>query len=338
MMAPGSEYAPESVWAACDAMGCRFEIVIADPQPERRSGGVGFLRAVCEEAIGTIKDWHARLSAFDPGSVVSQLNREAATNPVRVTDDVLAVLLAAARVHADSRGAFDITVGPLMRHWGFRGPLDSEDTTSDNGRPGEPAWGMPHVRVDAGSGMVWFDRPGLELDLGGIAKGLALDDAADVLRDAGVRSAILHGGTSTAVAVGPTGGHPAFNVALGPEADAPVVELRDSALSVSAPHGRVVERDGHRLGHVIDPRSGRPTDSARLAGVIGPSAMVCDAWSTALLVLGDAPDSLSAELSTILNDAGGRWRTTGPAAERIRFRDQAGHEQQPGLSSSDPVD
>lgn len=337
-MAPDSAHAPDSVWAACDAMGCRFEIVITDPETETNSGGVGFLRAVCEESIEVIRDWHTRLSAFDAGSVVSQLNREAATNPVRVADDVLAVLLASARVHADSQGAFDITVGPLMRRWGFRKPTASEDPAETTAPPGEAIWGMPHVQIDAGTGLISFDQPGLELDLGGIAKGLALDDAAAVLRDAGVGCAILHGGTSTAVAIGPPPGHPAFRVALGSDADAPVVELRNAAISVSAPHGRVVEHEGQSLGHVIDPRTGKPTSSARLAAVIGPSAMICDAWSTALLVLGRTPDSLSAKLSTILYDAEGRWHRTGPAAERIRFRDQTGHEQQPGMNPTDPVD
>ncbi|MFT5422324.1 MAG: thiamine biosynthesis lipoprotein [Phycisphaerales bacterium] len=312
MPGPDSEHSP--VRAACDAMGCRFEICITDPV---ETDGVGFLRAVCEEAIEVITDWHRRLSSFDRGSVVSQLNRDAATAPVRVADDVMALLLACARVHEASGGAFDITVGPLMRRWGFRGPVAS--TVAE--QPGA-VWGQPQVRLDPEAGLVWFDRPGIELDLGGVAKGLALDDAAQVLRDAGVRSAILHGGTSTAIAIGPPPESPSMLIALGPEADAPVVELRDSALSVSAPHGRVVEREGQILGHVIDPRTGSPTDSARLAAIVGPSAMRCDAWSTALLVLDKAPDSLSAELSTILCDAVGRWKITGPTSERIRFRRQ----------------
>ena len=307
---------PLPVRAACEAMGCRFEIVITDPGPE--AGGVGFLRAVCEDAIMVIKDWHDRLNAFSQGSIVAQLNAEAARGPVRVSDDVLELLAVCAQVHHQSGGAFDITVGPLMRRWGFRGSANPDDPT--------PAWGQAHILLDPESGQAAFDQPGIEVDLGGVAKGLALDDAAEILREAGVAGAILHGGTSTAIAIGPADPDDAFNIALGPEPEAPVFPLRDSAISVSAPHGRVSRCDGQEHGHVIDPRSGKPSRAAKTAVAHGSNAMLCDAWSTALLVMGQVPrensgtGSLPSDMTGMLCSREGEWAFVGPASDLIRDR------------------
>jgi FAD:protein FMN transferase len=139
---------------------------------------------------------------------------------------------------------------------------------------------------------VRLEGPGTRIDLGGIAKGHALDQAGALLRSHGVTSALLHGGTSSVVAIGAPGapgGPDGWRVALGPGPGAATVTLRDEALSVSAasPPGNA--------GHIVDPRTGRGVEEARRAAVVGPSARLADAWSTAATVLGARPPGCGPE-------------------------------------------
>ena len=154
-----------------------------------------------------------------------------------------------------------------------------------------------------------FLREGVMLDLGAVGKGYAIEQATQLLREAGVTSALLHGGTSTVSAVGQPAEADAWKIALhhpNPENVQPLgtIPLKDEALSVSAVWGRSFQADGKTFGHVLDPRTGRPVSRALLAAVILPSATETDALSTALLVGGpEEHDSIAAlrpEMKTLL--------------------------------------
>jgi len=155
------------------------------------------------------------------------------------------------------------------------------------------------VLLDQAGFRIGLRRGGVLLDLGSIGKGYALDRAAEVLREAGVESALIHGGTSTVVAIGAPPDMGAWKIALevprpdphtGPDplSSEPlaVVELVDAALSVSAVTGKGFTADGRFHGHVMDPRRGEPVSRAWMAGVVLSSATESDALSTALLVEG----------------------------------------------------
>ena len=135
------------------------------------------------------------------------------------------------------------------------------------------------------------------LDLGGVGQGYAVERGVELLREAGVVSALFHGGTSTVSAIGHPPEAEAWSVAIEkPPAplgnilfpDPPIVQLKDESLSISAVWGRHFQSDGKNFGHVIDPRTGQPVTDAWLAAVILPSATETDAFSTALLTLGAA--------------------------------------------------
>lgn len=264
------------------AMACRFELVL-------HGEDAVWLRAAGEEALEEIGRLERQLSIFDSASEVSRLNARAAQGPVRVSTALFHLLERAKALHHQTDGAFDLTIAPLMRAWGFfrnSGHLPDPDLLDDaRGRTG-----MDLVELDASSRTVHFQKNGVMLDFGAIGKGYAVDEAIRVLREAGVDQAFLHGGTSTMYALGTPPNEAAWKVAIPrPDSDdepLAIVQLQNESLSVSAVWGKAFEAGGRTYGHVLDPRLGRPVDGAVLAAVAAPSATVSDALSTAHLVDG----------------------------------------------------
>ncbi len=286
-----------TVRLARHAMATRFEIVLYGEDSVA-------LRAAGEEALNEVERLEAQLSPYLSGSEISHLNARAAREPVRVSPPLFALLQHAKRLSEETGGAFDITIAPLIRCWGFMG---------GNGRIPDPrelaearaTIGMRRVHLDPEDGTVRFERDGVVLDLGAIGKGYAVEAAAEILREAGVASALIHGGTSTVYALGRPPDPECWKVAIAmpplsvwssasrlaePGSGTPnpqwTVSLHDEAMSVSAVWGKSFEMEGKTFGHVLDPRNGRPVSGAMLAAVVSPSAMETDALSTALLVLG----------------------------------------------------
>jgi len=264
------------------------------------------LRAAGEEALDEIERLESQLSLYRPGSEIARLNASAAKQPVKVSPTLFALLQQAKKLSEQTGGAFDITIAPLVRAWGFM--------TGDGHLP-EPAAlteararvGMHLIRLNAEDFTVRFDREGVMLDLGAIGKGYAIERAAELLREAGVSSALLHGGTSTVYAIGQLPDGSAWKVAVGKPhkraaveatskgliggtdrgvAPLAVVPLKDEALSVSALSEKCFQAEGKTFGHVLDSRTGNPVHGPVLAAVVLPSATETDALSTALLVLG----------------------------------------------------
>ncbi len=273
-----------TVAVALNAMATRFEIAL-------HGENSASLRAAGEEALEEIERLEAQLSLFKPSSEISQLNARAAREPVRVTPTLFALLEHAKKLSEETDGAFDITVAPLMWCWGLmqrEGKIPSPEELADS----RSKVGMHLVHLNRADLTVRFAREGVMLDLGAIGKGYAIERAAELLREAGVTGALLHGGTSTVHAIGHPPDSDAWKIAI----EQPLqkeekillatVQLKDESLSVSAVYGKSFEADGKIYGHVIDPRTGQPVSGALLAAVISPAATETDALSTALLTLG----------------------------------------------------
>ncbi len=266
---------------ALAAMATRFELVL-------HGSDAMALRAAGEAALAEIRRLEEALSFYRPTSELSRLNRRAAAGPVTVTPQLFGLLRHARKLHSRTNGAFDVTIGPLMKCWGFTGSGGARPT-EDAIERARSVTGMGLVEMDAARRTVRYQRAGVQIDLGAIGKGFAIEEAISVLRSCGIEHAFLHGGTSSMAAMGRPPGESAWKVAVAvPESDqvAAVVHLSNEALSVSAPSGKAFREGSSTYGHVLDPRAGRPVQRARLAAVVHASPTVCDALSTALLVLG----------------------------------------------------
>lgn len=273
----------EPVRLALHAMATRFELALhGDDRARLRSAG--------EEALREIEALDAQLSLYRPESDISWINAHANHEPVKLEPQLFALLKRAAELSRVTDGAFDITVGPLMRVWGLVGGEGRIPSPSD--LEFARAWvGAGHVTLNEADSTVRFEPEGMQIDLGAIGKGNAIERAVEVLKESGVKSALIHGGTSTIYALGAPPDADAWRVAVyDPVTQSAMPEpldLRDCSLSVSAVHGKSFTRDGREYGHVIDPRTGEPTGAALLAAIWGPSPTDTDALSTALLVLGE---------------------------------------------------
>ena len=187
-------------------MATRFELVL-------HGENTSSLRAAGEEALAEVERIENQLSLYRPGSEIAQVNARAAYEAVRVSPEVFSLLQHAAKLSAETGGAFDITIAPLVRCWGFMGANGKMPTPEEVAEAREKV-GMRHVQLDVSNLTVRFAREGVMLDLGAIGKGYAVERGAEILREAGVTSALFHGGTSTVYAIGHPPGDDAWKVAF----------------------------------------------------------------------------------------------------------------------------
>ncbi|MFN0177600.1 MAG: FAD:protein FMN transferase [Gemmatimonadales bacterium] len=247
------------------AMGTRFELVARGDDPAR-------LTAAGEAALERVEETHRWLTRFEGSSLLAHLQR-VAPRPV-VVDGPTVTLFAEARTISEASG-------------GAFAPVISGD------------WSQ--VTIDPERQELALDHPGVGFDFGAIAKGHAVDLAVGVLREHHVPAAFVHGGTSS----GSGYGHPGWPIALGPEADAPVVSLDGTGFAVSDTHQW---RGDHRAPHLVDPAAGQPVAVPRRIVVVGPTARAADGWATAVAVLGARPARMPSGYLTWVKAGETPWR------------------------------
>lgn len=281
------EEQPGFVTARHQAMGTEFVFTLWPPSPEM---GLDDVRRVAELAFEMIDGLERRISNWIPESHISRINQFAGHRPVETTQEMIALLLTCRHFHRESGGAFDVTVGPLLDLWGF---YRNEGVIPDNAAIEEALAkvGMDKVEIDEEKQRVRFATPDMRIDFGGIGKGLALDRAAYILREQGVKSAILHGGTSTVVVIGTPPDGSDWKVRVrSPYNDInkhlDEVVIRNESLSTSSGSEKFFELEGRRYCHIFDPRTGRPVEGVLSVTVIAPTGVESDALSTAFFVMG----------------------------------------------------
>jgi thiamine biosynthesis lipoprotein len=272
-------------------MACRFELTLPISD---RSGVI-----VARQALDQVDKLERQLTVFRETSEICYINRNAASNPVCVEPSLFALMLQCKDLHRETGGAFDVSTGPLTRCWGFlkrqgRIPTPAE---LDEARA---LVGFDKLLLDRETRTVRFDRPGVEINLGSIGKGYAIDVIAAQIAGR-VQTALLSAGSSSMRAVGDgdrsQGGwvvgfrHPRCK-----DKRLAMFRLRDAALSISGSEEQFFESAGRRYGHIIDPRTGVPAQLVSGAAVIAQTAAVSDALATAFYVGG--PDLAAEYCST----------------------------------------
>ena len=227
------------------------------------------------------------LSNYRPSSELSRINRLAATETVTTDPETFRFLETAQHWSAVSDGAFDLTVGALMKAWGFfRKAGKLPDPVQFDALRAQTGWRRMHL--DPATRGVRFDTAGVELDPGGIGKGFAVDAALRALREAGVRRALLSAGSSTLGALeGPAGqrGWPIHvHDPWHPARDISTVYLRWGTLSTANCAEKNFTLDGHLYCHIMDPRTLRPVEGTLQVTVFDPSGTASDALSNVLFV------------------------------------------------------
>jgi thiamine biosynthesis lipoprotein len=266
-----------------EAMGTRYHVTLSGHRASANA-----IDAEVAELLDAIED---QASQWRPKSWVSRFNASRSTEPVDVPGHVWAMLSVAERVHAESGGALDVTIGPVVELWGF-GAAPADDWPSDvQLEAALKHCGMDKLAIDHEAKTIRKLDPGVTIDLSALAKGYAVDEIAELLDTRGIDDYLIaFGGEVRAKGDGPGG--QGWAVSLGRSRDGKAgtddnrVGLKNQAMATSGGgQQRRVAPGGASVSHLVDPRTGRPTNAeAGPVSVRADRAALADAWATALSV------------------------------------------------------
>lgn len=268
--------------ASHQAMGTEFTLVTYGDDAQ-------YLTAVGSEIFEEIDRLDAQMSKYNPKSELSAINRTAARRSVCVEPKLFELLVQAVHHSHSTEGAFDATAGPLLKAWGFfrgKGRVPTNPEIAQVLR----RVGYRYLHLNEADRTIRFDVQGLELDLGAIGKGYAVDRAVDILRYHGVTRALVSSGTSSLYALGAPPGARGWSIRLrnpySTQRAADVICLRNCSLSTSGNYEKFFKVGAKTYAHILDPTSGKPVENMLAAIVLAPHARDADALSTAFYVLG----------------------------------------------------
>lgn len=255
------------------AMASVFEVIVIGRDPE-------YARHAAEAAFAEVDRIERELSRFIPGSDVWRINHARPGNPVPIGLATIECLRSAEKVHDETGGALDVTIGSFFASWknpdgSAREPLPEELAAA------RERTGMNLLEIDEKGMTCGVSAEGVKIDFGGIGKGYAIDQMAKVLEEWSIGQALVHGGLSTVRAIGLPPGRDAWRLGMrripGYPEKPPPLFLRERSISGSA--------SGMENQHIIDPRQGRPVQAHSGAWSIATSATISDALSTAFMVM-----------------------------------------------------
>jgi thiamine biosynthesis lipoprotein len=243
--------------------------------------GLAILEAVFQEADRI----DHLMSTYKDDSEISKINRDAAEAPVRCGEELYRLIARSLQISLLTQGSFDITYESVGQHYDFR-----EHQRPDAATVEDELLNIDYrfIELDAANRTVHFQRQGVRINLGGIAKGYVVERGIDILRSKGVENAIVTAGGDSRL-LGDRRGRPWMVGIRDPRKDGEVaisVPLQDEAISTSGDYERFFEEDGVRYHHIIQPGTGVPASGIHSATVFGPDAVTTDALSTSVFVMG----------------------------------------------------
>jgi thiamine biosynthesis lipoprotein len=259
-------------------MGTEVSVYLWSDDPE---AGLAAVEAVFQEA-----DRIDRLmSTYKDDSEISKINREAADGPVRSGEELYQLIERSLEISVLTQGAFDITYESVGQHFDFRTRHRPDEATV---KAELENINYRFVQLDAASRTVTFQKQGVRINLGGIAKGYVVERGIDILRSKGVRNAMVTAGGDTRL-LGDRRGRPWMVGIRDPRQEGKVainLPLQNEAVSTSGDYERYFDEDGVRYHHIIQPSTGLPATGVHSATVFGPDAVTTDALSTSVFVMG----------------------------------------------------
>lgn len=245
--------------------------------------------ADAETCLKLISGIESRTSRFDPGSDVSRINESAGKEPVKVSPETLEMIKTSIEYSELSGGAFDITIAPIVELWGFysgeyRVPTESEIAEV------LPLVDYRKIVVDEENSTVMLAEEGMQIDLGGVAKGYAAGASCDLLEERGVKNGLVNfGGAVGAIGLREDGKPWVVGVKDPRGGEFETVGelwLEDGYALTSGDYQRYFEEDGKRYCHIFDPRTGIQPSGAIGVTVVGTDPLVADILSTAAFIMG----------------------------------------------------
>jgi thiamine biosynthesis lipoprotein len=274
---------PLRLESSIDAMGSTYSMVLYGTDD-------AVLRSAAEEAAEEARRLDHMLSNYIPTSEWSQVNREAGKGPVRISPELFQLLTDCVNYSRASDGAFDITVGPLMKVWGFykgtgRLPHRAEI------RGAMENVGYRNIILDPAARTVRFASPGVEIDPGGIGKGYAVDRMVDILHKDGITVGLVSGSGSSIYAMGappsdPRGWKISIKDPRKPSRTIEDVYLKNESMSTSGDYEKFFYAEGRMWSHIMDPRTGYPAEGVLSVSVIAPRTLDSEAWAKPFYVNG----------------------------------------------------
>jgi FAD:protein FMN transferase len=241
--------------------------------------------AAIEAVFAEFRRIDALMSTYKPESELSRVNAQAAQAPVKVSRELYDLLSVSAGYSKLTRGAFDITYASVGYLYDYREHVRPDDAAIAAALPGID---YRHVQLLPDGPAVRFARPGVRIDLGGIAKGYAVDRGIAVLRAAGIDRAMVNAGGDTRI-IGDRFGRPWVAGIRHPDDEKQVVlrmPLTDTAMSTSGDYERFFDEGGVRHHHILDPKTGKSARKVRSVTVIGPTATRTDALTKSIFIMG----------------------------------------------------
>lgn len=266
-----------------EAMGTTFSVVLYGSDQASMNQAI-------DAAFEEVHRLDALLSNYRPESEWSGINREGAARPVAVSPELFRLLSDCIEYSRESEGTFDVTVGPLMRAWGFFGG-GRHVPSPEQIRDALGVVGYQHVQLNAQTRTVRFDHPGVEIDPGGVGKGYAVDRMVEIMRARGIRNVLVAASGSSIFGLGNAPDEPrGWPISIADPWDhrknAAQVFLKDLSLSTSGTYEKSFRVAGHRYSHIMDPRSGVPAESAVQVTVIAPRAIDSEVWAKPFFIQG----------------------------------------------------
>jgi thiamine biosynthesis lipoprotein len=255
------------------------EIAVSQTQAAKAEEGM-------EAAFREVQRIDSLMSHYREDSEISRVNRDAGKNETKVSPEMFRMIERAIEFSSLSEGAFDITIGPVFRLWNFReGKFPEEKKLRENLKK----VGYRQIKIDRSRSSIFLQEEGMEIDLGAIAKGYAVDSASAVLKEKEIENFLVNAGGDLKVSGSKEKGVPWIVGIQHPRLPSQMVAKlspRQAGVATSGDYKKFFIERGERYHHLLNPSTGTPARECQSVTVMAPSAMAADALATAVFVLG----------------------------------------------------